>query len=284
MSPGPMFKPHTLKPAAALLLVLTAIGGSGAVLAALYLAATADPDNRVTTSALAAFFGAFFAFLFVRLGNAFTRIYERQAKHHSALVTAEFHLNGILSDLDDNLYLINMMVDNLGKPATSNTVPASVDQLEPVEIRQDLLLDLLNIDLVNDLFVLFVHLRKLNSSFMALNRVHEKIVSTYLGRSPDFEGYRATLPTFVAELRMLGNFVEASKAEVVENMACVRVLLRDYPLLAWLVRLLTRHHYSRNFGQLVAAEAEVVAREIREGEEQSMSRIERIRKGKPTSS
>jgi hypothetical protein len=55
-----------------------------------------------------AFMGALFAFIFVRLGDALTRIYQRLTKNQTALVRLQHHLNDSLNLISDDIYIIDL--------------------------------------------------------------------------------------------------------------------------------------------------------------------------------
>lgn len=63
-------------------------------------------STQFSNTAVAAFFGAFLAFLFIRIGEFFKSFSERINKGHNALTKAEYLLNSLLGELDDNVYVI----------------------------------------------------------------------------------------------------------------------------------------------------------------------------------
>src|SRR5689334_17309051 len=63
-------------------------------------------DRDVYKALIGGFAGAFFAFLFVRLGEGLKRLLERQERNHSSLVKAEHYLNYCLSITGDNIFII----------------------------------------------------------------------------------------------------------------------------------------------------------------------------------
>jgi uncharacterized membrane protein YdjX (TVP38/TMEM64 family) len=62
-------------------------------------------------NSLAAFTGAFVAFLFVRLAEIFDRIFRRKSKHSDALVKMERIGNEYQNLISDNLFIIEDFTD-----------------------------------------------------------------------------------------------------------------------------------------------------------------------------
>lgn len=65
-----------------------------------------DVNNQLLTQGFSAFAGAFFAFLFLRLAEFLSKIYQRQVKHYNSLVILETQLNELGGIIHDNIYLI----------------------------------------------------------------------------------------------------------------------------------------------------------------------------------
>jgi hypothetical protein len=76
-------KRYVIKSSVALFAMVLILAGSAFLIYAFLTLASSTSQSLVGTAGLSAFLGAFFAFLFVRLGNGMTRIYERSQKHHA---------------------------------------------------------------------------------------------------------------------------------------------------------------------------------------------------------
>lgn len=106
-------------------------------------------DDKFSDSASAAFLGAFLAFIFVRLSDFFKSYTDRTTKNHSALIKLEHTLNGLLTTLDDNIYVIETF-ERIYKTYSTNKERTHVfvwaNKLHPVAKLDELILELLNID------------------------------------------------------------------------------------------------------------------------------------------
>jgi hypothetical protein len=134
----------------------------------------------------------------------------------------------------------------------------------------------MNLDLINDLFVLLTSIRKLDSSLRTVNSTYEGVVQSTLGSRQDVDSYAASSQAVVARLHEGVLFMEHTKAEILENLARVRVLSQDLPFLAWLNALVVSKSYPRGMDKALAVEREKLNRELRESEAASTVQLEQI--------
>lgn len=269
-------KRYTIKSSVALFAMVLILAGSAFLIYAFLTLASSTSQSLIGTAGLSAFLGAFFAFLFVRLGNTMTRIYERAQKHHAALVKWEHYLNQLLTEVDDNIYLARKFAENLSPPVQDGVVRVSGTRLLQIEVRKDLLLNLMNLDLVNDLSVLLTYIRKLDSSLKTINLTYEGVLESNLGSRQDVESYAANSQGIVARLNEGVRFMEHIRAEILNNLVRVRVLSQDLPFLAWVNGLLVPKGYPRGMENAVTAERERLDGELRRSEAASTARLEQI--------
>ena len=131
-----------------------------------------EADSTFIHTGASAFLGAFFAFIFVRVGDFFKSYSNRISKNHNSLVKLEYLLNTLIGRLDGNIHAIESFEEIYAlttKGIGQSQVFVWVSRLHPVTLYDDLLLDLTNIDLVNELFILNLRLRALNESMETIN-------------------------------------------------------------------------------------------------------------------
>src|SRR5258708_6324999 len=129
--------------------------------------------QKAADSFYGAFLGAFFAFLFVRIGDALTRLYDRQTKNYNALVQLQHHLNKSLGLIGENLFVVKDFTRVFREPRQPNE-PTRLyrDEFAQIPLEYELLPMLTNIDLVNELF-------SYNGSIRKLNGTMENMAKTY---------------------------------------------------------------------------------------------------------
>lgn len=105
-----------------------------------------DINDQLLIQGFSAFAGAFFAFLFLRLAEFLSKVYQRQVKHYNSLVILETQLNELGGIIHDNIYLIPFFRNAI----TSGNIYFS--KLRQLPIDRSHYENLHDIDLINDLF------------------------------------------------------------------------------------------------------------------------------------
>ncbi len=238
-----------------------------------------DVDNKFTESASGAFLGAFLAFVFVRFGDFFKSYSDRVTKGHGGLIKLEHLLNSLLGELDDNAYIIDVFEANYKKHAeqnSQNSVFLWGNRLSEVPLIGDVKLELLNIDLINELFILDVHLKKLNDSLNTVNDVYVESKDALLGGNIDKENYQHNLSNVRTQLQDMKKFIVTNIEETKSALAAVRLLARKRPLMGYVLRLLASHKYGNKFEAQRATEMNKLNAEIHHGQSKGTERIEKV--------
>jgi len=236
-------------------------------------------DNKFTETASGAFLGAFLAFVFVRVGDFFKSYSDRVTRGHSALIKLEHSLNSLLGDLDDNAYIIDVFETNHknhAEQSSQNSVFLWGNRLSEVALIGDVKLELLNIDLINELFILDVHLKKLNDSMNTINSVYEESKDALLNRNIDKDNYQDNLYKVTTQLQDMKNFLVTNIEEAISALSAVRVLARNRPLISYVLRALAIHKYGNKFEALRSAEIVKLNAEIHHGQEKDKERVDKV--------
>lgn len=238
-----------------------------------------ESNNRFADSASAAFLGAFLAFIFVRFGDFFKSYSDRTTKSHSALIKLEHTLNGLLTTLDDNIYVIEIF-ENIFKENTERNNQTHVfvwaNRLHPVSLMDDLILELLNIDLINELYTLNIHLRKLNESMDTLNGAYVESKDALFGGIIEPDNYMANVKRIHGDLLDIKRFLSSSIEETTQALAAVRILAKKRPLMGYVLRRLAGHKYGTSFNKKRINEVNKLREEIEEVKLKGQERINDI--------
>lgn len=238
-----------------------------------------EANKKFTESASAAFFGAFLAFVFVRVGDFFKSYSDRTAKNHSTLIKLEHTLNGLLNTLDDNIFVIETfetIYKNYAQKTNQDHVFVWANRLHPVANLDALILELLNIDLINELFTLNIHIRKLNESMDTLNGAYAESKEAMIGGKISQENYLINVERLHKDLLDIKRFISSSIEETTQALAAVRVLARRRPLMGYLLRRLAGHKYGKKFSSKRAAEIATLRAEIEKIKRESQDRINNV--------
>ena len=238
-----------------------------------------EADEKFTESASAAFLGAFLAFIFVRVSDFFKSYSDRTTKNHSALIKLEHTLNGLFNTLDENIFVIETfetIYKTYTKKANQDHVFVWANRLHPVANLDELILELLNIDLINELFTINIHLRKLNESMDTINDAYAESKDALIGGKIDPENYLANVTRIHKDLLDIKRFISSSIEETTQALAAVRVLARKRPLMGYLLRRLAGHKYDKTFSSKRAAEIATIRTELENTKRESQDRISKV--------
>jgi hypothetical protein len=224
------------------------------------------------------FCGAFFAFLFVRVGEGLKRHYERQEENQKRLTQLQHYLNRTLGLIGRNVFVVDDLLELVtDEKLASGNVPVYMNRFERFEIDAELPIGLTNIDFVNEVYSLNQTLRKVDGSAettdRALDQVTEAMISGHIEPSAFVENMRRHRDRCI-ELR---EFLYAAKDETVKVFAAARVLSKDPPFFIWLLRLLTRRTYRPSFAAARDAEVKLLNKEIDEIAAADKKRIEEVK-------
>jgi hypothetical protein len=143
----------------------------------------AFPDLIQTESfriLIAAFLGAFFAYLFTRLGTLADRLFTRRQTHRTGLVLIEKQGNEYQNYIGVNIFIINDYTKIAKRRLVSKNPFIYFNELHELPIDKEIYLKLGNIDMVNELFNLEASAKKINSSIRSLNRFMSLIQDAFI--------------------------------------------------------------------------------------------------------
>ncbi len=174
---------------------------------------TAAKDSFIT-----AFGGAAFAYLFVKYGEMFTRLSQREKLNIDTVVNLEYLFNKQLNQLGDNMAVSKQMAD-----ALKNKRPLHFLEFKPITIGTVRLQDMKNVDFINDVFNYFDNLEKLNADMYTLQKMSEKLIDDMLKAQGRFEAreyvtiqaiYNANSKIIIAQLEEILGFLERADKNV----------------------------------------------------------------------
>lgn len=239
-------------------------------------------DRKTTDSFYGAFLGAFFAFLFVRIGDALTRLYERQTKNYNALVQLQHHLNKSLGLIGENIFVAKDFTRVFREKRQPNE-PTRLyrNDFSQIPLEYELLPMLTNIDLVNELFSYNRSIRKLNGTMENMAKTYELTQAAFLEGKINEKNYYRNVARLLDGYDTLEKFLNASAKDTDNVIAAVRLLANDRPVLASIMRLTTRARYGKSFRGRRNKEIGVLQKEKKEILEDSTKRIREILEKEP---
>lgn len=216
-------------------------------------------DSDYILPSVSAFMGAFFAFLFLIIGQWFSRIYSRHGKHRNALVKLEYSLNEDAAITNRNIAVLK----GLGKML--NTLPImSMTTFGKIEVDRSILLELKNIDLINDLFKLNLDRDASNQTLHQITSWYNEVRRDYIDRRFGKDPLQQILANWKKDnLDVSLKFLELFQEKIKGMLSKVRVLLKSESFLDWLIKITSRkQNYPKNFNELLEKEKKLLDEEF----------------------
>ena len=227
---------------------------------------------------IGAFAGAFFAFLFVRIGDALTRFYDRQKKSYNGLVRLEYLCNEYLNLISDNIFVI----DDFSKIATDSFAKNEpfiyMNTLHQFVVPKDILLDLANIDLINEVFSFYADVDKMDHSIDTVNRFYSEIKDAFVQQKIDYGTYKTNVLIGLAKMAELRKFLLGLDQETKRIGATARLMSKDKPFLTYLIHLSSREYISKKIKNRIPGEVKKLEAEIEATKSKSAAEIANIHK------
>lgn len=230
-----------------------------------------------TIKAIGAFTGAFFAFIFIRIGEILTKISERQKRHYAALVKLEHIFNRYLNDISDNIAQIEY-ISKIKQRADNSPPSLNYNRLEAFLIDDTILLDLANIAFINEMASFNVSLRKINSDMESINRSYDEIRQAALHRLIIPDSYVQNFELYVKRLGTVRAFLELLNDKLKRNLATVRLLVLRKPLFNRLLGFVFSGYQQMPAEIEITTELKRLEDEILETRQKSRQDINKIKK------
>jgi hypothetical protein len=232
-----------------------------------------DIISQLLVQGLSAFAGAFSAFLFLRLAEFLSMVYQRQVRHYNSLVILGIQLNELGGIIHDNIYLIPFFRDAI---ISGNIYFSKLRQLPIDRTHYENLHD---IDLINDLFSFNYQLRKLNDDMDSLADGYAGIKNAYIQHHIQKQDYLINAQISAELLIALEAFLGDMESRTVQLMAKVNLMLKkDVPLGTTMARWFIHTSGSSLRKTDIDKEARRLLKEIEDTKTQSQKEIEEVLK------
>ena len=228
-----------------------------------------DINNQLLIQGFSAFAGAFFAFIFLRLAEFLSKVYQRQVKHYNSLVNLETQINEIGGIINDDLYIIPEFI----RVIKSGHV--YFNNLRSIPIDKSHYENLYDLDLINILFSFNYQVRKINDDLDTASRGYEKIESAYTQKNITPADYVLNCNNLASQLTVMHLFLTKLLEENTKLMARVRLeIKKDISLGTRLQFLFTKSKGAKITKQELKKEEKKLELEIEETKRKSKKEID----------
>lgn len=230
-------------------------------------------EQGILIQAFTAFSGAFFAFLFLRIGEFLSKLYQRQVKHYNSLVTLETQLNETGGIIHDNLYIL----PNFIRVIKSGNI--YFNNLHQIPIDKSHYENLYDLDLLNLLFSYNYQIRKINDDMDTASSGYQDIKNALIQKYVVAEHYKVNADLLAENLRQIEIFLTELEEETVKLLARIKVQMRyDRPLGTRIMSVFIHTYGEKIKRKEINKEVEKLNKEIEETKTTSQKQIEEILK------
>ena len=230
---------------------------------------------QTLSDGIIAFYGAFFAFIFIKFSDWLSSIRKSNTDHFNALVKIERLLNRMVYRLDRNVLLCQDDINAL------RSLKMLVFNLPPIPFSYELADDLKNIDFINDYFTFTVDIETLNNDLNTIVSMYDEIKSLFINKAVSHETYKDNATFAIMRVSEIIKFMENYKSEAIRTLAATRFLLKERKQRIFLIGALPRKHYAKDIEKHLKAESTIVEKEIEITRRKSQEEINRINKSEP---
>lgn len=164
---------NTILKTVGILGLIIILSSTVAIIAALVFNSVNGVSGR--EALFSAFGGAFFAYIFVRIGELFNRLSRREKLNLDTVIEQEYVLNDHLNRIDLNIKIADALIELVGKK--SKVVYTM--RFKPIPIDKSRLQDMKNLDFINDMFNYYVDLEKINEGLDIIMEFSIKLIQEY---------------------------------------------------------------------------------------------------------
>lgn len=232
-----------------------------------------NPNYELLIQGFSAFAGAFFAFLFLRIAEFLSKLYQRQVKHYNSLVILETQLNEIGGIIHDDLYIL----PNFIRVIKSGNV--YYNNLRPIPIDKSHYESLFDLTILNELFTYYYQVRKLNDDMETASSGYQDIKNALIQKNITHQDYIVNTSILAENLKQIEIFLADLEERTVKLLARIRVQMKyDIPLGTRIMSVFIRSHGANLSEKEIKKEEEKLNKEIEETKTKSQKEIEEVLK------
>jgi len=231
--------------------------------------------TTLTQGMFSAFGGAFFAFLFVRLSDFFNKTYERSVKNYNALVRLEILFNSNFDIIYHNLFVIKEFREAYNKTRQEKRIVAVMQRFRLFTVSDEAILNLLDINLINQLFGFLIDTKKLNNDLEMVNLFYNDLKQNCI-ETKALTTYEENMQEIANSFATLEKFIKNFETENFNILATARVLQKDKPLLSRIIFSILKPKRASSLLKKIEKEKIVLKTEMDVISAQSKKEVENI--------
>jgi len=230
-------------------------------------------NKGIIQTGIIAFFGAFFAFIFVKIAEWITIVRKGNKNHFNSLMKIERLLNRIINRLEKNILGFEENLDAL------KSMRLLTWGSYEIPFDHKLADDLKNIDFVNEYFCLSLDIETMKNDLIKMKDMYEEIKDLFITKKIDPQMYKVNISYCISQMEEINKFMKAYQKNTIKLLAKTRLLLKEKRSWTFLFGAFPKRHYKRNFNEKVEEELEILKKEIDEVRKKSKEEKNKIKSG-----
>jgi len=152
---------------------------------------------------ITAFWGAFCAFLFIKLSEYLSNNFTTVNNNRDSLLRMQQVLNIHLDEIYSNIFELDRMIKDFTK--MDKTPIITHNKANTIKYDLSLIKDIINQDLLNEYFSYCMKLRKYNNDIMNINNLYNIFLNGLLQKTIDSDNFISNLKIMIKSLERIRN-------------------------------------------------------------------------------
>ena len=212
--------------------------------------------TQTITNAIVAFFGAFFAFSFVKLGEIVNRKRKRNVEHINAVIKFQHIFNKSINSLQQS----KTFLDNSVKALEAKKI-LTLSFFE-LPIHDELVYDLKNIDFMNEVYAIFRDYEAINLDLHTLTSSYNEVKNFFFENKISKEDFIFNVKEYTERMSKLSNYLWEIKIKSIRLFAISRILAREDKKWNFFFGPHVGKHYSKKFNEILKSKMTEVEKEF----------------------
>ena len=231
-------------------------------------------NRDIVQTGIVAFFGAFFAFIFVKFGEWIRDVKKGNINHFISLMKIERLLNRISDRLEVNILVFGENLDAL------KSMKLLAWSSHEIPFNNELSDDLKNIDFINEYFSFSLDIERMKNDFVTIKNMHEENKGLFINEKISPDAYKDNVSFCIGEMEKIIKFMKAYQENAIQLLAKTRILQKEKEKnWTFLFGAFPKRHYAKNFNKKVEEEAKILNKEIDEVRKKSKEEKNKIKSG-----
>ena len=218
-------------------------------------------SKTIIQNSSVAFFGAFFAFLFVKIGEYLSRKRKRNVEHINAVIKFQHIFNKSINSLQQS----KTFLDNNKKALEAKKI-LTLSFFE-LPIHDELVYDLKNIDFMNEVYAIFRDYEAINLDLHTLISSYNEVKNFFFENKISTEDFIFNVKEYTERMSILSDYLRQIRIKSIRLFAISKILAREDKKWNFFFGPHVRKRYSKKFNEILTSKITEVEKEFQADKE-----------------